>query len=366
MGRRIVSSALTLLLVVCLIFLSAPVTATAVENTTVTVEEKNSLNACTVNVKKVSSKPVKITEKAQNKTQAKAPVKEVAKSKQAKKDTFRVLETVDGKTATALLTLEKGRCEYAPGVSVIDTIIEGIRVLFGGMKKTIVYLMPVPDTPYLEFIVNYYDNVGNHFVVPSGVYYDKENSLIFGKYDTGIYDSGFDFDVKNIVFFAARRVWQRAFGFCDLYDQVAQYITFDYVTKQVTFFYDGKDWKFQFWKGRYNAFIRGGEIGIYTKPPGRGVEFYDCADYSLMIPMSLKVSYGDYVYVDRSLETHWWMTGFKIGGPVVTPEKMTLEGALVLKNREMLELFTAALDEQAPEIQYMVDDLKVSIIWQGE
>ncbi len=359
MTRKTTLVILSLLVAVCIMFSASPVTATAVENRTVTVKDNNSSKACKVNIKNASVKSYKIKKKNAAKTERKIEVDE-------NQQDYKVLAAVDQKTANALLPLEKGKCEYVPGVSVIDTIIEGIRILFAGMNNTIVYLVPVADTAYLEFVVDYYDDAGNHFVVPSGVYYDKENYLIFGKYDTGIYDSGYDLDLKHIVFYSARRAWQRAFGFCHFYDVAAQYITFDYVTQYVTFNYDGKDWKFQFWKGRYNAFIRGGEIGIYTKPPKREVEFYDCADYADMIPMSIKVSYGDYVYVDRPLETHWWMTGFKIGGPIVAPEKMTLESSLVFKNEEMRDLFTAALTEQTPDFQYTVDGLTVSLIWEGE
>ncbi|HZJ77762.1 MAG TPA: DUF4474 domain-containing protein [Clostridia bacterium] len=341
--KRILSASMTVVVFATMFYSTATLTVNSAEITKVTVKTCNLKSACEVSVTEKSIKAPQSTAVENKKTQA------VSKNIEKKSS-----ENTSGEIAEIVR-------EYIP--DVIYTIIEGIRILSNGMNNTIAYLSPAQDDPYFEFIVDYYDNDGNHHIVPSGVYFDDENRLIFGKYDTGVYDSSFNLDAKNIVFYTARKAWQRSFGFCEIYDVAAQWLTFDYVTERIKFTYDGKDWMYQFWKGRYNAFLRGGEIGIYTKPQGRETEFYDCAHFDDMMPMSIKVYTGDYVYLDRPLEEHWWATGFKLGGPIVAPEKLTLEGALVFKNEEMRDLFLSAVSEQVPDMEVTVNGFDVSIKW---
>jgi elongation factor P len=66
----------------------------------------------------------------------------------------------------------------------------------------------------------------------------------------------------------------------------------------------------QMWKGNY--FIsNGGEVGLYWREPGQIGSYYNCATEE--IPMSLQVSIGDKVLVNRPLQEHWWISGFNIG-----------------------------------------------------
>lgn len=73
---------------------------------------------------------------------------------------------------------------------------------------------------------------------------------------------GFCFIPKQEVVTSRLDAWQKAFGYCSLFDRSALHFNMVFDCEPVYFHYCGQTWLIQFWKGQYGINI-GGEIGIY-------------------------------------------------------------------------------------------------------
>lgn len=278
-------------------------------------------------------------------------------------------ESVERKVAGPLVTVSKAaldalknRNNFKPGVSPIDTILHGLDILGGGMNDISIYLDDAEVEPYLEFIVEYTTNSGEKVKTRSGIYYDEKEQYLFGRYDSGMWDTSFDYDVDDDMFVNPQHCWQRDYGFCRLYDIVARPMGYWYMTRRIKFNYGGKDWMFQIWKGIYGlSFRTGGEVGIYNKPPERHVEFYDCGTDAERMPISLKVYSQDNVYIDLEQDLTWWATGYA-SGPVELPWNVTLESKITFNDSGMRNAFVEAANDFR-DINCTVDGMDVTMVW---
>jgi len=167
-------------------------------------------------------------------------------------------------------------------------------------------------------------------------------------YHSGLFTLGFNFNFREMYAYTAENPPMDAFGYTKLYDDLLlQNKAVNAITVRLKFPYQGKDWMLQIWKGRYFN-TSGGEIGLYNKPPGRFIEFYDAATED-RIGMSFEVYVKEtgQPLVVRPVHTHWWMTGFAINRYVYTPERLTLKTEIVPKDAEMLQGLLAALEREA-------------------
>lgn len=89
--------------------------------------------------------------------------------------------------------------------------------------------------------------------------------------------AGFRYDKEQGIFYSETDSWQRNFGFMSFYDAAAAFTGMYYDTMRLKFNYEGRDWMFQIWKGRYGI-TTGGEMGIYYKSPDSERNIYACAD----------------------------------------------------------------------------------------
>ncbi len=135
----------------------------------------------------------------------------------------------------------------------------------------------------------------------------------------GLFGYEFDqLDPNKPHFFTSNDAWQRNFGFCKMYDDLAPLIAFYYDTERVFFEYGDYDWMVQLWKGQYGFVFIGSEIGIYHKDKDRTEEFYDCVDDTNRLDMKMTLySYGkdgkEQLLFDRPQGKYWWITGFVPG-----------------------------------------------------
>lgn len=213
-----------------------------------------------------------------------------------------------------------------------------------------------------EIIFEYVSLCSERKTMKTGLFYDEANQIIFGKDEKGMLGSGFDFDIGQKMFFYSENVFQRNYGFCELYDILSPLIMDDLITTRIKFNYEGMDWMVQLWKGRYITTM-GGEIGIYNKPDSRKIEFYDCGRDQDRMPISMSVSEGEELLFTRKTETCWWQTGF-VFREFCAPEALTLKGTICFPTLEMKNAFTTAADKMTTEkIAYTVEGNTVSFVW---
>jgi len=184
----------------------------------------------------------------------------------------------------------------------------------------------------------------------------------------GIFNLGFNLNLKEMWGYTAEDPPQRSLGYCKLYDDLLlQTRAVNAATVRLKFPYQGKDWMLQLWKGRYFT-TSGGEIGLYHKPKNRLLAFYDTAS-SERIGMSFEVYVKEtgQPLVVRPVENHWWMTGFALNRYVYLADRLTLKTEIVPADADMLRGLVSALDKEAARgvLSYTVseDETRLVIQW---
>lgn len=257
--------------------------------------------------------------------------------------------------------------EESAGVSIpilnnFSTVFEFLK---SGLNDMTVHLVPIENSTVNEFHIKYTQNDGEVIDRSIHTYYDSKSGEVFGgHYDQGVFDSGFGYNAHSQTFYAMNGCWQRQFGFTPMYDIAAKTIGFDYITRRIFFKYDGQDWMIQVWKGNYawNLLV-GAEIGIYNRPEGtvNGL-FFNCAEDSDMMPMTMKLYDSTEVYIDRTEINTWWMTGFKLSDGKKEPGSLTLESEIEFPNEEMCKAFIKGT-KLYPDIKCTTDGTTVSLKW---
>ena len=266
--------------------------------------------------------------------------------------------------ATQAYLVDLSREYFAQGNMFMGAIIRMTELWLGIVDEVHLTTKPYPAEPGCEeigFIVTYRD--GRTEEVYSGILYDTVNNAFVGKNgQPAIF--GYYLDLNTNLVYTGIDVWQRNMGFNIFYD-IFCYLTpffFHYTTQRVKFVYQGKDWMFQMWKGRY-AIANGGELGIYTRDESKTGSFYDCASDEDMLVMSIAVYHEDELIFKRDPMLHWWVTGFAISDTAYLPESLTLIATITMRDKEMLDLAVEAFAKKKGIIDYEVDGLDVTITW---
>lgn len=218
----------------------------------------------------------------------------------------------------------------------------------------------------IQEIVYVYTVAGKQHVNSMNLFYNPAENTFTGKDEHGLLYLGFDLDLDDIVFYSTLNPWQRNFGFCELYDIAAPLIGCHYNTERFKFDYKGMEWMIQPWKGQYGI-TTGAEIGIYHKPKDRVSDFYDCVNDDEMIVMGFKLyknrndGKGWQLLFERTPQTHWWITGFKVG-EVTSWKNLLADCTLVMKDKDMLDGFVGALNEKGLKrgTDYVINGLTVT------
>lgn len=118
---------------------------------------------------------------------------------------------------------------------------------------------------YFDKITNSSDMV-NSFLIEAQKFQQIHDFCIFG----------FKYDYKNKHFYTTQNSLQSHFGFTDFYDGCGPAFGMNLNTSQVQFVYNGKEYRFQIWKGTYgDGTMVGGEQGLYVwnpKDPVRDIQ----------------------------------------------------------------------------------------------
>ncbi len=254
--------------------------------------------------------------------------------------------------------------EYvAQGNDLMATICHTIGAFMSIIEKMYVYTVATDEKDVYELVLYLKFEDGTEETHYPGVYINMKTGECYGKNGTGVFGIGHNFNFYEMTIYSTVDCWMRNYGFCLFYDVAANLLptNFKYITRRFKFSYDGLDWMIQMWKGNY--FIsNGGEVGLYWREKGQLGSFYNCATEE--IPMSLQVSIGDKILVNRKLQDHWWICGFNLGEKLYLPTALTLRTTLVMPDKEMLEAFTASIDANVMgDVSYTVDGLSVNVVW---
>lgn len=260
----------------------------------------------------------------------------------------------------------KKAAEYtAEGNDLMATVCHAIGAFMSIIEKLYAYTVPTNDPDVCELVLYLEFEDGTTETHYPGVYINTKTGECYGKNGTGVFGIGHNFNYYEMTMYSTVDCWMRNYGFCLLYDVAANILpmNFNYITRRFKFSYDGLDWMVQMWKGNY--FIsNGGEVGLYWREPGQIGTYYNCATEEMEIPMSLMVSVGDKVLVNRKLQNHWWICGFNIGESLYLPSALTLKSTLIMPDSGMLEAFTEAIDNNVMgDVTYTVDGLSVNVQW---
>lgn len=190
-------------------------------------------------------------------------------------------------------------------------------------------------------------------------------AIDYGRFDKEISTAGYAYDEKQDIFYSTFDAWQRTYGYCRLYDELAGPIgglVFD--SEPVYFEYAGKRWLIEFWKGQYGMNF-GGEIGIYnTTGPDISIPglfngtFFESISDDEMLHMAFILRKNGRMVMARE-DTHWWLTGFKLGG-FAEPSELSMEIWIKFNDAEMLRQFTGGLQRAGyseKEIQITRDNV---------
>lgn len=260
--------------------------------------------------------------------------------------------------------LKKAECD-ADGNGAMATVYHFLGVYLSIIEECLLYAEPTEDPDVYEVMLQFTYKDKTTETVKPGILVNTVTGECTNKDDSGIIGSGFNFSLSELMLYATVDCWMRDFGFCLLYDVVANAVPviYNYDTRRFKFDYDGLSWMIQIWKGNYFA-ANGGEVGIYCRTPEKIGSFYECVDDDKMLYMTMEILHGDDVLVEKEREKHWWINGFNMCGKMYLPKSLTMKFTIEMPDKEMLEAFTGAIDNHYKhDVAYTVDGLKVNVIW---
>lgn len=259
---------------------------------------------------------------------------------------------------------DKAKALGEQGMAPLGFLVRWVSAWLGIIDKCTLSCQPVEGRDGLYTInadLVYRD--GRTDTLYSGICIDTVNQMLTN-IDGGPAVIGFYMDIDQAMTYTGVNTWQRKLGFTVVYD-ILVYLNrwaLEYTTQRIKFEYDNMEWMCQVWKGRY-LITNGGEVGFYNRPMGSKINFYNCASDEYLMDMTLDVYHCDDLLCHRDKTPHWWITGFAISDETYLPLTMTLVSTITMRDEEMLEAFTKALDGKKGIIDYDVDGLDVTIVW---
>lgn len=256
---------------------------------------------------------------------------------------------------------------WSTGDEFLSTVYFFLGAYMSVIEKCYVTAVPTenPDVVEVVLLLTYKD--GEQEQLRPGIYINSvtgecSNKEIDG---TGLVNTGFNFNLSEMLVYATINGWMRSYGFTIIYDILVAMtpLLWNYDTRRFKFDYDGLEWMIQIWKGSY-LITNGGEVGLYNRAPGSYGTYYDCATDDQLLEMTLQIYHGDDLLVDLGPEMHWWINGFHMSDRMYVPESLTMHFSLVMTDEDMLNAFCKSMDEHyKKDVTYTVDGLKVSVIW---
>ncbi len=233
------------------------------------------------------------------------------------------------------------------------------------IEKMELFAAPTNNPDVYEIKARYIYRDGETEELRPGFYINTVTGECTNKNNSGVMGTGFNFSLTEMMVYATSDAWMRDFGFCLFYDLAAgsMPLLWNYNTRRFKFEYNGLDWMVQIWKGNY-LIANGAEVGLYNRAPDKIGTFYESASDEQMIPMSMQLYAGDELLVNQEEQLHWWINGFRISGVHYPISSMTLAFTFTMPDEEMLFAFCEAINRNyRQDVKYMVDGLKVVVVW---
>ena len=156
---------------------------------------------------------------------------------------------------------------------------------------------------------------------------------------------GYSYIRSQDIFTTRIDAWQRAFGYCTLYDHVAPRLRMIFNCLPVYFDYQGRTWLIELWKGQYGI-NTGCEMGVYYADRILDEDewtktLFQCADDQHMPHLSFTLLQKNQDIAHLCCR-HWWLTSF-IMGYFSRPCDLVLCCAISFPNTEMSSAFIRGL-----------------------
>lgn len=156
---------------------------------------------------------------------------------------------------------------------------------------------------------------------------------------------GFTWQPDKQAFTSIINAWQRDYGYCQLFDEVAPRFNVLADCEPVYFDYDGKTWLIEIWKGQYGIHT-GAAIGIYHADHRVSPIFYpetrfQSANNKELMKLSYRLIEGSDTILAES-SNHWWLTGFT-PKHLVSAADLRMPVCITFPNLEMMDGFIDSL-----------------------
>lgn len=172
---------------------------------------------------------------------------------------------------------------------------------------------------------------------------------------------GFQYDICQDVFYAARDGWQREMGYGKIFDENAIRMNMVIDCEPIYFTYGGKSYLLELWKGQYGM-TTGAEIGFYVSDEVDEEHpeklFYKSVSDEEMLGMRFVLRKKGRILMIRD-EQHWWLTGFVLG-EFSNPEELGMEASIAFPNQRMRNaVYDALLSAGYERENIYVDGLRL-------
>ena len=224
-------------------------------------------------------------------------------------------------------------------------------------------------------------------IVSSNVFNYAENSPIIiancdGDNNNPVQIFGFERETCELKtqWKSQQKAFQRVFGYCDLYDNAARWMSIFSIDCLISEFdYDFKSWRVEFWKGRYGPYI-GGEIGFYYNRLVFWVKKIMPVDPANVLYRSstdelFEIEYIVYSVNENTLvpeitmqkQKHWWLAGmiWKDDAKIFNKESVNLQmtASITFESAAMASAFCANLGARVKEGLFDVDDSHGDVVY---
>ena len=181
--------------------------------------------------------------------------------------------------------------------------------------------------------------------------------------------------VKTLKVEESIDMWQKQFGYNDLYDDAFRAGTNGNMREAQLYFKDknAKEYVLWLWRGDYLSLGSGAEMGIYTMSDVNS-NHWDAVDFSLPMTLSLYNYYSssnvEHIFSWRPVNKQWWITGFNPKLPDPNVKKEVLIGTIDFSSYKDMysSLKTTTLSDRDMKKFVMFDDDRflVWICWYEE
>lgn len=145
--------------------------------------------------------------------------------------------------------------------------------------------------------------------------------------------------------------WQKEFGYCSLYDEMAPYFNIIFDCEPIYFEYNHKLWLIEFWKGQYGI-AAGAEIGIYCRNKLPLDSIYEKTVYTAVsgresLPVGMTIWHKDTILFEQK-KRHWWLASFMVG-EFAEPQDLRGEIEITFPTQEMCMAFLKGIQQAGYE-----------------